>query len=169
MKSLLRTFVAAAVLSLSLGVFASEKPLGFPSLQALRDWAKGGQDHLGGWVQVLSSGTNRIAVVRRVFTRRTASCDFWAFIARGERWEEALRLGPYWNRMVEYKQHDDRVAVTVVSFGSEAQEVVNFSIAGLCLQYPEGLKGAEPGGAANRSQPTSSETNSASPAAGSGR
>jgi len=168
MKALIRIFVATATLAISLGVFAAEKPLGFPSLQALKDWAEKGRDHLGGSVEVLSSGTNRVAIARRSFTSGVASSDFWAFIGRGERWEEALRLGPYWNSMVEYKQCDDRVAVMLVSYDNKAQEVVNFSIAGLCLQYPEALKRAERGGAANRGQPVGSETNRTSAAAGPG-
>jgi hypothetical protein len=160
MKSLALTVTFVGVLAAS-AVLADDRPLGFATLQALKDWAVKGQAHLGGTVEILASGTNQVAIACRSFTSGVPSSDLWAFIQRGERWEEALRLGPYWGGFLRHTEQEDWVSLSLIGYSEKPKKVGDFSISALCLQYPEGLKRAEPGGAP--SHPIRPETNSTLP------
>lgn len=137
MKSL-RTLCASVVALTIVGAASlladtiTNVPVSFSSLKVLQEW--GERNSWGGCqVDVLASGTNRIAILRRAFTSGVHSCEFSVYVEYNERWDEALRLGVYWNDQLELKQRDD--VVTVSSLNAK-KEVIRFSISSLCQQRP---------------------------------
>jgi hypothetical protein len=167
MKSMLLFFLA---ITGAAGADAppSGKLLVFSTISELETWAT--NSAAGGRVDIAAHETNRVALVRRSFTGGVESCDLRVFRQRGERWQEALRLAPYWNYRLEYAQNGDWIVVSAVGYSGMRVEVARFSISGLCLQdYPVQIPEAEPVGAASGSRPNRSETNQTPSAVGSRR
>jgi hypothetical protein len=75
---LLGTVLAGALPLFGSDSSVNDAPMAFSSLDTLRSWAK--KEPFGGDVQVLCSGTNRVAIARRSFSSGVASCDFWVFM-----------------------------------------------------------------------------------------
>ncbi len=138
MKTLFQTLIASTSILIAVSATSAtagastNEPVSFSSLKALQEWgAKGSWG--GGRVDVFTSGTNRVAVVRRAFTSGVESCELRVFADRGKEWSEALRLGAYWGDWLQVSQADDLVSVAFPN--PKNRELVRFSISGLCLQY----------------------------------
>jgi len=124
--------VLAALLLATPNVVAQEPgSLRFQTLQELDKWAKEGSFG-GGSVDLLSDRGREIAIVNHMYTSGVMSSGITVFVKRSTAWVEALRLGPYWMRSVEFKQSGDSVVLKLTDNG---QEILRFSISTLLLQF----------------------------------
>jgi len=120
------------ILAASDGETAS-KPISFPDLPALREWAK--KTSIGGCnITMVSYDGKQAAVVSRMQTSGIRSDELTVFVPWKDRWVEGLRLREYWGDFLDVGQHDDLVRI---SLNRTKAEVLSFSISGLNAQPSE--------------------------------
>lgn len=111
-----------------------QPPATFKDIPAITDWAE--KNSWGGHqVEVLSSGTCKVAVVRRSITSGVQTCLLDVLVQDGGEWKDGLHFGIANGAWFHLVQAGDMVMVINSRSGAE---VSRFSIVDLCRSLADG-------------------------------